>query len=133
MMAINLCKILNMKYPTKLSFLFQLCIVLGISITSCTKEDPVILKVKPTADFINQYKDYYTTQRQILDTCYAGYKRGNTGYKKGYYNQSQIALNFQKYYAAYLADLKTDSTLLANPDVTLYVIPLSTSIRRLLF
>ncbi len=119
MMAINLCKILNMKYPTKLSFLFQLCIVLGISITSCTKEDPVILKVKPTADFINQYKDYYTTQRQILDTCYAGYKRGNTGYKKGYYNQSQIALNFQKYYAAYLADLKTDSTLLANPDVTL--------------
>lgn len=108
-----------MKKISKLSFLFLLSIILGISISSCTNEDPVVLKVKPTADFIKQYKDFYTNQRLILDTCYAGYIRGNVGYSKGYYNQSQITLNFTKYYNAYLADLRTDSTLLAKPDVTL--------------
>ncbi|MEI6751845.1 MAG: hypothetical protein WCK78_01630 [Paludibacter sp.] len=113
-----------MKYISKLSILFLLPIVLGISISSCTNEDPVVLTVKPTADFIKQYKDYYTTQRQILDTCYAGYKRSKNyaldtiGYLKGYYNRSQ-GLNFTQYYNAYLADLKVDSALLAKPDVKL--------------
>lgn len=113
-----------MKNISKLSLLFLLTIAFGISISSCTNEDPVVLKVKPTAEFINQYKDFYTSQKQILDTCYAGYTRsggystGTIGYLQGYFNQSQ-KLNFLKYYNAYLADLKTDSTLLAKPNVTL--------------
>jgi hypothetical protein len=100
-----------MKYINKISFLFLLSILLGISITSCTNEDPVVLHVKPTAQFVQQYKDFYTIERQILDSAKLGYLKGN-------YNTSQTT-NFTKYKAAYLADLRTDSTLLATPGVTM--------------
>ena len=107
-----------MKYIAKISFLFLLTILLGIGISSCTNEDPVVLNVKPTEQFIKQYKDFYTTEKQILDSCNAGYLRGNVGYQKGYFNE-YWKTNFMKYYNAFLADLRTDSTLLAKPGVTM--------------
>lgn len=107
-----------MKYINKISYSFLIGILFGISIVSCTNEDPVVLNVKPTEQFIKQYKDFYTTERLILDSAYAGYQRGNAGYLKGYFNESQKS-NFTRYYTAYLADLRTDSTLLAKPGVTM--------------
>ena len=100
-----------MKYINKTSILFLLVILMGIGLTSCTNENPVVLNVKPTEQFIKQYKDFYTTERQILDSA-------KIGYKKGYFNQSQLA-NYTKFYNAYLADLRTDSALLLKPGVTM--------------
>lgn len=107
-----------MKYINNLSFLILTVVLLGVSISSCTNEDPVVLNVKPTEQFIKQYNDFYTAERIILDSAYAGYQRGNVGYLKGYFNESQKA-NFTKYYTAYLADLRIDSTLIAKPGVTM--------------
>jgi hypothetical protein len=111
MQTINLLKSANMKYINKISFLFLLIILLGMSMSSCTNEDPVVLQTKPTEQFIKQYKDFYTIDRAILDSSKIGYLKGN-------FNTSQ-QLNFTKYYNAYLADLRIDSALLAKPGVTL--------------
>jgi hypothetical protein len=111
MLIINLLKCKPMKYINKISFLFLLSILIGMSISSCTNEDPVILNVKPTEQFIKQFKEFYTTERQILDSAKIGYLKGN-------FNTSQTA-NFTKYYNAFLVDLRTDSTLLAKTGVTM--------------
>ena len=111
MQIINLLKFANMKYINKTSILFLLVILMGIGLTSCTNENPVVLNVKPTAQFIKQYTDFYNTESLILDSA-------KIGYKKGYFNPSQQA-NYTKFYTAYLTDLRADSALLATPGVTM--------------
>ena len=107
-----------MKYSNKISIQFLFSIFLGIGISSCTNEDPTVLTTKPTEQFIKQYKDFYTAERLIMDSCYAGYVRANMGYRKGYVNESSKT-KFLLNYNAYLLDLRADSTLLAKPDVTM--------------
>jgi len=100
-----------MKYKDKISKLYLLILFFGVSLSSCTVEDPVVVTPKTFDQYLQSAIQFYKSERLIVDSCKVGYNKGNF--------TPVSATSFSTYKTNYLAALKSDSAIIFNPSVTI--------------
>jgi predicted nucleic acid-binding protein len=100
-----------MKIIEKISLFSGLCILVGLSLSSCTVEDPVVVTPKTVDQYVKDFGDYVKAEMTFV------YK-DTVGYAKGDFTPVSKT-SYASYKAAYIAALKADSVLISTPGVTI--------------